>query len=138
MMQCPDPDQLLQLVGGSAIEPDLRAHVETCDSCGVEVLLMTELGHALQPAIDVPEELIQRVVENLRTPVAGSSPGATAVHGWASGALGAVTTVAVLLGTGAVGDAAPLALALSALLVGIASGLLQRRVGATPTVLSSV
>jgi hypothetical protein len=126
-MQCPDPDRLFDLLGGDAIDREVREHVESCATCGAELLLMSDLGDALRPEVAVPEELIQRVVAGFDVYAEQRVERVPAVHSWASGLLGAVTTLAVLLGTGAFGNAAPLALAMSALLVGVVSGLAQAR-----------
>jgi len=128
-MSCPDINRLIDLLGDGRPDAELEAHLEECLSCRADLQLLQEIPAVLRPEIEVPKQLVQRVMagfpqlednlERRQVPAA---------HVVGSGVLGALTTMALLVATGSAGAGDPLSLLLFSVAVGLVASGVQVRV----------
>jgi hypothetical protein len=100
-MKCPDINQYLDALIEGESGPGLEAHLRGCPSCQEMYRLLTDLRAALRPEEDVPDFLIQRVLDDL--PRYATAPAANRIPSGqilGSGVLGAVSVLAALVITG--------------------------------------
>lgn len=100
---CPDPNELIDFHFLGASDRESEEHVRTCPECQADLEMLRALKGALKPDIDVPFELVDRVMTQLpnpqETPKALSRiPG----HPVFGGLLGAMTGLAALIATGGI------------------------------------
>ena len=123
-MECPDIYKLLDFVEDEASAPDVYSHVQNCASCRAQLRLIRELPAAYRPEFEVPEVLVQRVM-NAVVRQAQPEAGEETVHPlqlFASGLLGTMTALVVVVATGSIGEGTtPVELMLFSVLVGVAS-----------------
>jgi len=125
-MSCPDINRLIDFLGDGRPDADLEAHLEECPSCQADFRLLRELPAAFRPEIEVPEQLVQRVMAELA--LAGLSPErhqTPALQVLGSGLLGSLTAVSVITATGSGSAGDPIDLLLFAFAVGLAAGVVH-------------
>lgn len=122
-MNCPDTERLFSLALGEATDPELEAHMLSCEECKREILLVRELRQALEPQMHVPDVLIESTVDMVLDQTATEKlVHATAWDVPVAACLGALTTTLTVIATGSLGSGGLPALAAIGLLGAIGSG----------------
>jgi hypothetical protein len=119
-MSCPDINRLIDLLGVDQEDAEVEKHLETCPSCQASFRLLRELPAAFRPEIELPDHLVQGVMENLSwaesSPEPYRPPGLQVLG---SGLLGSLTAICVIVATDSRSAGNPVDLLLFALAVGL-------------------
>jgi predicted anti-sigma-YlaC factor YlaD len=100
-MQCPDTDRLIDLLDPDQLDAESEAHLSECSNCRAELAFLADIQPAfrLEANAHVPDLFLQRARATIGEQRARSA--SQAVERFAvSGALGVMTTFALIVGTG--------------------------------------
>ncbi len=131
-MTCPDVDRLIDhLTSDSGGDPELEAHLQSCEGCQAELVLINQLVDSIRsPVMEVPDALNQRVLNRVLKAEEALAPDRPSMPQLvASGFLGFLTAFLAILASGSAGSSGiifPLALSL---LMGSVAVVAQARVG---------
>ena len=127
-MNCPDIDRLIDFLAKGGPEAELEAHLQACPSCRADLQLLREIPAAVLPEMEVPDILVQRVLDEtapLRVlPEGHRVPAAQVAAGIL---LGVLTTFGTLVATGSGGGGGPAAMLVMSLGVGLGAGFVLSR-----------
>ena len=105
-MNCPETERLIAYGLGESDDPELDAHVRTCETCRADLQVLLVLARAKEE--EIPEELVARIVANLPEPESSS------LTGWGQGIqqlltllLGFLTAMFSLAVTGSIVSVGP-------------------------------
>jgi hypothetical protein len=125
-MSHPDTDRLIDLVKDPHSDPEVLAHLQTCQTCRTRYELLQETAVVLRPGPPTPKYLVDHVMAAIPSPSSHPwkvTPGSLV---W-SGALGGLTTLLTLSFTGSLGAGGPGATFLLTVLVALGSAFAQKR-----------
>lgn len=136
-MRCPDVDRLIDhLTSNSGGDPELEAHLQSCEGCQAELALIEQLVVSVHsPVMEVPEALNQRVLGRVLKSQEAPAPARPSMPQLiASGSLGFFTAFLAILASGSAGSSGmAVPLGLSILMGSIAVTIQARSVGPSGT-----
>jgi hypothetical protein len=119
-MSCPDINRLIDLLGADQEDAEVEKHLARCPSCQANFRILRELPAAFRPEIEMPDHLVQGVMDNLFgaeiSPEPYRPPGLQVLG---SGLLGSLTAICVIVATDSRRAGNPVDLLLFALAVGL-------------------
>lgn len=105
-MNCPNTEQLLEVVLGETVDPAVQVHLRDCRECEDTSTLIKEMRAAYRPALRVPDELVEGRVELITRELSGYSSERHESSLWdaaTSAVLAFVTVVLTVVATGSFG-----------------------------------
>ena len=119
-MSCPDINRLIDLLGADQEDTEVEKHLEECPSCQASVRLLRELPAAFRPEIELPDHLVQGVMDGLSQAEISTEPyRPPGLQVLGSGLLGSLTAISVIVATDSRSAGNPVDLLLFALAVGL-------------------
>ena len=124
-MTCPDLDRLIDLYHGLR-DPELEEHVKTCASCQADLEAILWFPVAWGSQVEVPEGLVDRVLEALPLEEERSE-GLTETVGQrlVTGLLVSIAAAFSILASGSTGAGGPMLLLFLSLAVGAMGGMVR-------------
>ncbi len=134
MKSCPDTDRLVDLLDegtdntNDTDDADAQAHVDQCEKCRRELQLIRAIPAAFHEKLPVSEALIQRTLAAIHElPVGAPASGAGELA--LTGALGVLTALAVVVGTGLPAGASLMELIAYSVVIGTGVMIYERGTG---------
>jgi len=124
-MNCPDHDRLIDLYHGVR-DPELEEHVRNCTSCQADLEAILWFPVAWGSQVEVPEGLVERVLEVLPLEEE-QSEGSTETVGQrlVTGLLVSLVAAFALLASGTAADGPPTLLLILSIVTGAMGGMLR-------------